>query len=187
MFKVRTLESFGNVYPDIWRHLYDRSDPSKISIALFIEFHRQLLPYGLRTLCSGWQWCRWYRMLVTLRWWLISDVGGRIIMLATFFVMLVAESLCWRLFSLCWWFSQCILSVTDILNGSPTSQTCHQHIWSPTSVTNIDITCAQYAKKRPIFGTNNFDTNFNTNFGNKCRHGRLISTSTPSYMSKLSC
>ena len=23
---------------------------------------------------------------------------------------------------------------------SPTSQTCHQHIWSPTSVTNIDVT-----------------------------------------------
>ena len=26
-------------------------------------------------------------MLMTLWWWLISDVGGRIIMLATFFVM----------------------------------------------------------------------------------------------------
>ena len=43
-------------------------------------------------------------------------------------------------FSLCWWFSQCIKSVTNILNGSPTTQTCHQHIWSPTSVTNIDAT-----------------------------------------------
>ena len=29
----------------------------------------------------------------------------------------------------CWW-----------LDMSPTSQTCHQHIWSPTSVTNIDVT-----------------------------------------------
>ena len=65
-------------------------------------------------------------MLVILRWWLIWDVGGRIIMLATF--------------SLCWWFSQCIKSVTNILNRSPTSQTCHQHIWSSTSVTNIDVT-----------------------------------------------
>ena len=54
--------------------------------------------------------------------------------------MLVAESLCWRLFSLCWRFSQCIKSVTNILNRSPTSQTYHQHIWSPTSVTNIDVT-----------------------------------------------
>ena len=26
------------------------------------------------------------------------------------------------------------------LNRSPTSQTCHQQIWSPTSVTNIDVT-----------------------------------------------
>ena len=31
-------------------------------------------------------------MLVTLWWWLIPDVGGRIIMLATFFVMLVIFS-----------------------------------------------------------------------------------------------
>ena len=54
--------------------------------------------------------------------------------------MLVTEPLCWRLFSLCWWFSQCIKSVTNILNWSPKSQTCHQHIWSPTSVTNIDVT-----------------------------------------------
>ena len=55
-------------------------------------------------------------------------------------VMLVTESLCWRLFSLCWWFSQCIKSITNILNRSPASQTCHQHIWSPTSVTNIVVT-----------------------------------------------
>ena len=49
----------------------------------------------------------------------------------------VIESLYWRLFSLCWWFYQRIKSVTNILNRSPTSQTCHQGIWSPTSVTNI--------------------------------------------------
>ena len=29
--------------------------------------------------------------------------------------------------------------LTNILNRSPTSQTCQQHIWSPTSVTNIDV------------------------------------------------
>ena len=28
----------------------------------------------------------------------------------------------------------------NIQNRSPTSQTCYQHIWSPTSVTNIDAT-----------------------------------------------
>ena len=67
-------------------------------------------------------------MLVTsLCWWLYD--GDR-------FEMLVAESLCWRLFSLCWWFSRFIKWVTNILNRSPTSQTCNQHIWSPTSVTN---------------------------------------------------
>ena len=78
-----------------------------------------------------------------------SDVGDNVMLVTTWcwwfydsdrFKMLVTESLCWRLFSLCWWFSQCIKSVTNILNWSPTSHTCHQHIWSPTSVTNIDVT-----------------------------------------------
>ena len=35
----------------------------------------------------------------------------------------------------------------NVLNRSPTSQTCHQHIWSPTSVINIDVT----VKLRPNF------------------------------------
>ena len=47
-------------------------------------------------------------------------VGGRIIMLATFF--------------------RYVGDFLNVLNRSPTSQTCHQHIWSPTSVTNIDVT-----------------------------------------------
>ena len=44
--------------------------------------------------------------------------------------MSVAESLCWRQFSLCWWYSQCIKSVTNISNLSPThlvSNIRHQH------------------------------------------------------------
>ena len=49
------------------------------------------------------------------------------------FVMFVTESLCWLLFSLCWWFSQCIKSVTNISNLSTT------HLVS-IIVTNIDIT-----------------------------------------------
>ena len=71
-------------------------------------------------------------MLVTsFCWWLYDS---------DWFGMMVAESLCLRLFSLYWWFSQCMKSATNILNQSPTSQTCHQHIWSQTSVTNIDVT-----------------------------------------------
>ena len=71
-------------------------------------------------------------MLVTsLCWWLYDG---------DWFEMLVAESLCWRLFSVCWWFSQCIKSVTNILNRSPISYSFQQHIWSPTSVSNIDVT-----------------------------------------------
>ena len=48
-------------------------------------------------------------------------------------VLLVTESLYWRLFSVCWLFF-------NILNRLPASKTCHQHISSPTSVTNIDVT-----------------------------------------------
>ena len=66
-------------------------------------------------------------MVASLCWWLYDG---------DWFEMLVAESLGWQLFSLCWWFSQCIKLV-------PRSQTCHQHIWSPTYVTNIDVTEAQ--------------------------------------------
>jgi len=55
-------------------------------------------------------------MLVTLWWWPIWDVGGRIIMLTTFFR---------------WWFFQFIKSVTI---DSPTSWIGHQHL---KFVTNI--------------------------------------------------
>ena len=69
----------------------------------------------------GWQWCWWHRY-----------VGG---------FMMVTDFRCWWqnhfcvfwLFLLCWWFF-------NVLNWSPTSQTCHQHIWSPTSVINIVVT-----------------------------------------------
>ena len=53
---------------------------------------------------------------------------------------MVTDLRCWRLISLYWWFSQCMKLFTFILKWSPTSQTCHQHIWFPTSVTNIDVT-----------------------------------------------
>ena len=65
--------------------------------------------YNTVTVMLVTSWC-----FVTLWWWLIWDVGVRIIMLVTFFVMLV----------------QCIKSVTNILNLSPThlvSNIRHQH------------------------------------------------------------
>ena len=47
----------------------------------------------------------------------------------------------------CWWqnhyvgdFFRYVGDFLNVLNRSPTSQTCHQHIWSPTSITNIDVT-----------------------------------------------
>ena len=83
-----------------------------------------------------WQWY----------WWLYDE---------NWFQMLVAQSLCWRLISLCWWFSQGIKSVTNILNRSPTSQTCHHHFWSPTSVTNIDLTDSESLIEISILTTKN--------------------------------
>ena len=67
-----------------------------------------------------WQWCWWHRyvgnfmMMTDLRcWWQNHYVGD--------FFRYVGDFL-------------------NVLNRSPTSQTCHKHIWSPTSVTNIDVT-----------------------------------------------
>ena len=65
-------------------------------------------------------------LLVTLSWRQILDFGDRIVMLATFFIMLVIF--------------QCIKSVTDIPRLSPTdfvSKIRHQHP-SPTTVTNLN-------------------------------------------------
>ena len=59
--------------------------------------NKMILP--LRYGKCRWQWCWWHRyigdivVLVTLLWWLIWNVGGRIIMLVTFFVMLVNFSM----------------------------------------------------------------------------------------------
>ena len=43
--------------------------------------------------------------------------------------MLVAESLCWRLFSLCWWFSN-----LNVLNWSSTSWIGHQNLKLNTNI-----------------------------------------------------
>jgi len=88
---------------------------------------------------NRWQWC----------WWLYDG---------DWFQMLVAELLCWRLLTLCWWFSQCIISVTNIMNRSPTSQTCHQYIWSPTTVsTNIDETMSTALRCHKHYGSPRFE------------------------------
>ena len=62
-------------------------------------------------------------ILVTLWWWQFSEDGGRIIMLVAFTIPV-----------------ECTKLVTNISNWLLTSQTCHQHFLSSTSVTNIDLT-----------------------------------------------
>ena len=70
-----------------------------------------------------WEFCwQWF-------WW--HCYGGDFMMVTDF---------------LCWWQNNyvcvflCYVSeFLNILNRSPTSKTCHQRIWSLTSVTNIDV------------------------------------------------
>ena len=58
----------------------------------------------------------------------------------------------------CWWhnhyvddFFRYVDDFLNVLNRSLTSQTCHQHIWSPTSVTNIDVTVPRYDIRSVIY------------------------------------
>ena len=70
--------------------------------------------------------------VTTLCWWFYD---------ADRFKILVTESLCWRLFSVCWSFFQFIKSATNISNLSPTF--CLRHP-SPTSISpNQDSTRIQ--------------------------------------------
>ena len=58
--------------------------------------------------------------LISVTLWIIDYDGDR-------FRILVAESLCWRLFSF-------VGKIFNVFNRSPISQKCHQHFWSLTSV-----------------------------------------------------
>jgi len=75
--------------------------------------------------------------------------------------MMLATSLWWWLNDgdfRCWWQNHYVgdffhyvwdflNEFTNILNRSPTSKSCHQHIWSQTSVINIDVTVIILVKR----------------------------------------
>ena len=94
-------------------------------------------------------------------WWQNYYVGDRTIMLATF-------SLCWRFY---------------VLNRSPTSQSCHRNISSPTSVTNIDVSGWFWPKKKnfchQIFTTRFCHQNFVINI--KKSHSTITFFKTDSF------
>ena len=71
---------------------------------------------SVRTTVRYLQWC----------WWLKDDGDN--------FKMLVTETLCWWLFSICWLLFQCIESVTHISKLPTThfvSNIRHKHLYSP--------------------------------------------------------
>ena len=60
----------------------------------------------------------------------------------------------------CWWqnhyfgdFFRYVGDFLNVLNRSPTSQTCHQHIWSLTSVTNINVIPTSRLSLRSCLGS----------------------------------
>ena len=71
-------------------------------------------------LIRGWQWYWWHYYVVDF--------------------MMVTDFRCWLPNHYVGDFFRYVGDFLKVLNRSPTSQTCHQHIWSPTSVTNIDVT-----------------------------------------------
>ena len=68
-------------------------------------------------------------MLLTYSWWQFKSVGDRITILVTSFRHWCPTPMLWD--KGCWWLKW--------LKPAPTSSNCHQHISSPTSVTNIDV------------------------------------------------
>ena len=81
-----------------------------------------------------WQWCWWHRY-----------VGD--------FMMVTVYRCWWQNHNACDFFRY-IGDFLNVLNRSPTSQTCHQHILSPISVTNIDIT--QISSKLSVCNIHSF-------------------------------
>ena len=73
---------------------------------------------------EGWQWCWWHRY--------VGDF------------MMVTDFRCWWQNHYVGDFFRYVGDSSNLLNRSPTSQSCHQHIWSPTSVTNINVTLRKW-------------------------------------------
>ena len=57
-------------------------------------------------------------------------------MLVTLLRMMVTDLRCWWQNHYVGEFFRYVGDFLNVLNRSPTSQICHQYIWSPTSVTN---------------------------------------------------
>ena len=99
---------------------------SILKSCFFRNFHRkssfQCNKKFQQKFCSfeRWHWCWWHRY--------VDDF------------MMVTDFRCWCQNHYVDDLFRYVGDFLNVLNRSRTSQTCHQHIWSPTSVTNIDVT-----------------------------------------------
>ena len=99
-----------------FRYLYPRSQNYKPILAYHGNPKNGISPSIISPIC-WWHWCWWHRY--------VGDF-----MMVTHFRCWWQNKSSWRLFSLCWWFSSWIKSVTNILNRSSThlvSNIRHQH------------------------------------------------------------
>ena len=94
----------------------------------FHNWHHSLKRLACRRRFNTEKWYLGRVMLVTKSWRKFSDVGDRISVLVTCFECW-CPTFIWK-DSGCWW--------PKWPKRSSTSTSCHQHISSPTSITNID-------------------------------------------------
>ena len=111
------MACFKQSFHGIWRTKIERMAATRVN--RFLWFHRFLIGTFFRLVIQA-----TVVLVKSLCFWLnVGDIAAIILILyvSDWYLMLVTSSCCWS------------------RDFSPTSQTCHQHIWSPTSVTNIDV------------------------------------------------
>ena len=69
------------------------------------------------------------KRVTSLCWWLNDGDNFKMLTFKSVTNIIICQNVMLVPNSRCWW-----------RDFSPTSKSCHQHIWSPTPVTNIDVT-----------------------------------------------
>ena len=116
-----------------WNTACNQSDVSNILIEVFrgVQLLKGfIMPKNIRFLVvnrNRWQWCWWHRY--------VGDF------------MMVTDFRCRWQNHYVGDFFRYVGDFLNVLNRSPTSKSYHQHIWSSTSVSNIDVTPKSFTMK----------------------------------------